>query len=76
MTIRDHSCIGCGAPVEACIAHHDRPWAHGGPTDIPNMASLCRTCHKLVHDHHWQIHTDHTGRPRLRPPPTPQPAPT
>ena len=31
-------------------AHHIHHWAHGGATEIENLASLCQTHHRLVHE--------------------------
>jgi hypothetical protein len=33
---------GCGRPLGWCEAHHRRHWLHGGPTDLANLALLCR----------------------------------
>ena len=49
-------------------AHHIDHHEHGGPADITNLASLCRPCHKDVHNHQRAIDTPADGRPRLRPP--------
>jgi hypothetical protein len=68
--------VGCGAPPGWTDAHHVIHWADGGPTDLDNLALLCRSCHTGVHhrDHqltrhpdtgHWRVHRRH--RP---PPPT------
>ncbi len=32
-------------------AHHDRRWAHGGPTDLANLIGLCHRCHLHQHRH-------------------------
>jgi hypothetical protein len=54
---RDGGCIfpGCGAPVGWCDAHHVIWWDHGGPTDIWNLALLCRYHHGVVHRHGWTM---------------------
>jgi hypothetical protein len=41
--------------VEACDrpihhAHHIHHWEHGGPTDLDNLAGLCSTHHRQIHD--------------------------
>ena len=60
--------ISCRAHTEATHAHHIRFWPHDGPTNIPNLASLCPRCHDLVHDHNWTITTPPDGHPKLRAP--------
>jgi hypothetical protein len=35
--------------------HHIRYWRNGGPTELKNMISLCRTHHRLVHDRDYLI---------------------
>ena len=79
LAARDGGCISCQAHTETTHAHHIRFWSNHGPTDIPNLATLCPSCHDLVHDHNWQVHTPPDGHPKLRPPehlrlpPNPQP---
>ena len=68
LALRDGGCIGCELTAEHTEAHHIAHHEHGGPTDIPNLASLCRPCHKDLHNHQRQIDTPADGRPRLRPP--------
>jgi hypothetical protein len=48
---RDLGCIfpGCGRR-RWVAAHHIVPWAEGGPTDLDNLALLCGTHHRLVHE--------------------------
>jgi len=54
---RDGGCRfpGCRAPVGWCDAHHIRARAKNGPTEIDNLALLCRRCHRLVHRRGWRI---------------------
>ena len=68
LAARDGGCISCQAHTEATHAHHIRFWSNHGPTDIPNLATLCPSCHDLVHDHNWQVHTPPDGHPKLRAP--------
>ena len=48
---RDGGCSfpGCTAPPSWCDAHHLIEWIRGGPTDLPNLALLCRHHHREVH---------------------------
>ena len=76
LAARDGGCISCGAHSEETHAHHIRFHSDGGPTDIPNLASLCPRCHNLIHDHNWQVHVSADGHPKIRPPPTSASPPT
>jgi hypothetical protein len=33
-------------------------WAHGGPTDLDNLALPCRRHHVLCHEGGWQLEPD------------------
>ena len=68
LAARDGGCIGCSATVEESEGHHIRFWRNGGLTLIPNLTLLCHTCHELVHEHDFEVHTPPGGRPELRPP--------
>lgn len=35
-------------------AHHVVAWPHG-PTDVDNLTLVCRTHHRLMHDHGWHL---------------------
>ncbi len=54
---RDGGCIfpGCDAPVGWCDAHHVTWWDHDGPTDIANLALLCRYHHGVSHRRGWTM---------------------
>ena len=67
---RDRVCVGCGASASWCQAHHIVFWRDGGRTDIDNLVLLCGRCHHKVHDDGWKVERDHSGRHRLRRPPT------
>ena len=81
LAARDGGCIipGCRIPAENCQAHHVTDWAHGGPSDIDNLALLCWAHHRQVDLGMWTIHpTDppapaHGPHPGA-PPGTPWPA--
>jgi len=82
---RDKGCVGCGAHVNRCEAHHIKAWQANGRTDINNLVLLCSRCHHDVHDRgtelvriagRWQIRLRSAGHPpgppksqSLRPPP-------
>lgn len=50
---RDGGCSfpGCSMPAGWTDAHHVTPWYLGGPTDLTNLALLCRRHHTHVHRH-------------------------
>ncbi len=60
---RDGGCIfpGCDAPIGWCDAHHVTWWDDDGPTDITNLALLCRYHHGVTHRHGWTM-TATTGQ--------------
>ncbi|MDO5697650.1 MAG: DUF222 domain-containing protein [Dermatophilus congolensis] len=51
LVARDKHCSfpGCDAPPSWCEAHHLREWDDGGPTDLLNLALLCRHHHRETH---------------------------
>ncbi len=88
LAIRDGGCVfpGCDAPVSWCDAHHVDWYEHGGPTDIANLALLCRRHHGITHRRGWTMtttpdqhftwttpsgHVLHSQRHLGRPPPGP-----
>ncbi len=60
---RDGGCVfpGCDAPVGWCDAHHVIWWDDDGPTDIKNLALLCRYHHGVTHRSGWTM-TATTGQ--------------
>jgi hypothetical protein len=62
--LRDGGCTatGCETTASGCHAHHDDPWAHGGPTDLAKGRLLCPHHHRLAHDSRYltTIHADNT----------------
>ena len=70
LIVRDGGCVvaGCDRPPAWCEAHHLRHWLHGGPTDLENLALLCRTHHRAVHEGGWQLTRDPDGRLTATPP--------
>lgn len=53
---RDHGCRfpGCDRTRWVHI-HHLVHWAHGGPTDLDNLITLCDYHHRMVHECGWTI---------------------
>jgi hypothetical protein len=85
LIVRDGGCVfpGCDAPASWCDAHHVDHWDHDGPTDLDNLALLCRHHHGVTHRTGWRMtatrdqrfawvtpggHTLHSQRHRGRPP--------
>jgi HNH endonuclease len=70
LTVRDRGCaiLGCGRPPAWCEAHHLRHWVHGGPTDLGNLALVCRAHHWAVHEGGWRLERDPEGRLTAIPP--------
>jgi len=62
LAARDGGCRfpDCDRPVSWTEAHHTRPWAQGGGTDIDAGILLCRHHHMLIHDNNWRIEPDTT----------------
>jgi hypothetical protein len=54
---RDKHCRfpGCDRPVGWTAAHHVEFWSRGGPTNLPNLISLCSYHHRCVHEGGWQV---------------------
>jgi hypothetical protein len=53
---------GCDRPLAWCDAHHLQHRVHGGPTDLNNLALLCRAHHRAVHEGGWQLTRGPDGR--------------
>ena len=53
LVARDGGCVLCADEPARCETHHVEPWAKPseGPTDIDNLALLCGTCHRRLHNH-------------------------
>ena len=52
LRLRDRRCraVGCTIPATWCEAHHRRPWALGGSTDLDDGVLLCSFHHHRAHD--------------------------
>jgi Domain of unknown function (DUF222)/HNH endonuclease len=70
LVVRDGGCAfpGCDRPPGWCEAHHLVHWLDGGPTDLPNLALLCRAHHRAVHEGGWRLGRDPDGRLTATPP--------
>lgn len=64
LAVRDGGCVfpGCDAPHAWTDAHHVLYWDFLGPTDLINLASLCRHHHGVIHRTGWDMRPDGTGR--------------
>jgi hypothetical protein len=65
---RDNGCRfpGCGSRFGQ--GHHIRHWAHGGPTTLSNLATLCRRHHRAVHEEGYQLTHEANGDLSFRTP--------
>jgi hypothetical protein len=70
LAVRDRGCVfpGCDRPLAWCDAHHLHHWVEGGPTDLDNLALLCRAHHRTVHEDGWQLTRGPDGRFSATPP--------
>jgi HNH endonuclease len=70
LAVRDGGCIfpGCDRPLAWCDAHHLVHWLDGGPTDLANLALLCRAHHRAVHEGGWRLTRQPDSRLTATPP--------
>jgi hypothetical protein len=70
LAVRDRGGVfpGCDRPLAWCDAHHLWHWVDGGPTDLNNLALLCRAHHRAVHEEGWQLTRGPDGRFTATPP--------
>ena len=70
LVVRDGGCAfpGCDRPPAWCEAHHLRHWLHGGPTDLANLALVCRAHHRAIHEGGWRLARQTDGRLTASPP--------
>ena len=66
---RDRGCAveGCDAKPWLCEIHHLIHWLEHGPTDIDNLAMVCRWHHRKAHTTGWHRGRDPDGTIRCRP---------
>ncbi|MFE7606447.1 DUF222 domain-containing protein [Brachybacterium paraconglomeratum] len=51
LRLRDGTCVFAGCHQSKHLdAHHLTPWSEGGPTDLDELALLCRRHHVMVHE--------------------------
>jgi hypothetical protein len=53
---------GCSCRI--VDAHHVEHWANGGATELGNLCSLCRRCHRRVHEGGYRVEMV-DGEPRF-----------
>lgn len=46
---------GCRLPAAACDLDHTVAYSDGGPTEVSNLAPLCRHDHRLKHQAGWKL---------------------
>jgi hypothetical protein len=70
LAVRDGGCVvpGCSRPIRWCEAHHVWHWLDGGPTDLDNLALVCRDHHRAIHDGGWHLARGPDGRFTATPP--------
>jgi HNH endonuclease len=73
LAVRDGGCVfpGCDRPLAWCEAHHLIHWLDGGPTDLANLALLCRAHHRAIHEGGWRLARAPDGRLTATPPQRP-----
>jgi hypothetical protein len=70
LAVRDGGCVfpDCSRPLSWCEGHHVVHWLDGGPTDLVNLALVCRAHHRAVHEGGWQLIHGPDGRFTAIPP--------
>jgi hypothetical protein len=70
LAVRDGGCVfpDCTRSLAWCEAHHLRHWLHGGPTNLANLALVCRAHHRAVHEGGWRLVRQADGRLTATPP--------
>jgi hypothetical protein len=73
LAARDRGCVvpACDRPLAWCEAHHLWHWLEGGPTDLGNLALLCRAHHRAIHEGGWHLARGPDGRFTATPGPRP-----
>ena len=70
LAVRDGGCVfpGCSRPLAWCEGHHVWHWLDGGPTDLDNLALVCRAHHRAVHEGGWRLIRGPDGQFTATPP--------
>jgi hypothetical protein len=70
LTVRDGGCVfpDCDRLLAWCEAHHLVHWLDGGPTDLANLALLCRAHDRAMHEGGWRLERDPDGHLTATPP--------
>jgi hypothetical protein len=70
LAVRDGGCVfpDCDRPLSWCEGHHLRHWLNGGPTDLANLALLCRAHHRAIHEGGWRLRRQPDGHLTATPP--------
>jgi hypothetical protein len=70
LAVRDRGCVfpGCERPLAWSEGHHLWHWINGGPTNLDNLALLCRAHHRAVHEGGWQLTRGPDGQFSATPP--------
>ena len=63
LRVRDEHCRfpGCRTPARRCDIDHTTAREHDGPTEIGNLAHLCRRHHTLKHHSAWRVRQTRDG---------------
>ena len=63
LRVRDEHCRfpGCRMPARRCDIDHTTAREHDGPTEIGNLAHLCRRHHTLKHHSAWRVRQTRDG---------------
>jgi hypothetical protein len=64
LAVRDGGCVlpDCDRPLAWCEGHHLLHWLDGGPTDLANLALVCRAHHRALHEGGWRLTRGPDGR--------------
>jgi hypothetical protein len=62
LALRDRGCCYPGCTNRFFLhGHHILHWAHGGPTSLENLVSLCGAHHRRLHEGGFQVARDASG---------------
>ena len=69
LIVRDKGCVLCGATHTSCQTHHLMPWnaPAKGETNIDELALLCHSCHRTLHNNNRTLFQDASRTWRTRP---------